>query len=153
MLFRSIIDGGLTQLRAAKEVLSSLYLDIPVVSLKKDSAHKTDSLILSDESVHLLDRHHPMYVLLSRIQEEAHRFAITFHREKQSKQIYQSILDAIPGIGNVSKKKLLEKYKTITAMKQATDDDLKQLGLNQQQIKNLRIAFLSTENQIERINP
>ncbi len=138
-----IIDGGLTQLRAAKEVLGSLYLDIPLISLQKDEFHKTDTLILEDERRIVLDRHHPLYVFLSRIQDEAHRFAITFHREKQTKQIFSSILDAIPGIGPATKKRLLDQFKTITNIKQATDEELRRCKCTTTQIENLRIALQS----------
>jgi excinuclease ABC subunit C len=136
-----IMDGGLTQVHAAKEVLESLYLDIPIVGLKKDGFHKTDTLIDTFEAEVKLDRHHPSYVLLSRIQEEAHRFAITFHRESQSKQIYASILDAIPSIGKATKQKLLETFKTILNIKAASDKELKAIGMTSPQIENMRIAL------------
>lgn len=136
-----ILDGGITQLRAAKEVRDSLYLTIPLVSLKKDEYHKTDTLLLEDERSIKLDRHHPVYVFLSRVQEEAHRFAITYHREKQTKQILSSILDAIPGIGPATKKRLLDHFKTIPNIRQATDEELKVCQCTSTQITNLRIAL------------
>ncbi|MDZ4196909.1 MAG: excinuclease ABC subunit UvrC [Candidatus Izemoplasmatales bacterium] len=141
-----IMDGGINQVHAAKEVLASLYLDIPVVGLKKDSFHKTDVFIQPEETEVKLSRHTPLYVLLSRIQEEAHRFAISFHREKQSKQIYASILDAIPLIGKTTKQRLLEQFKTIQNIKAATDIQLKELSLKKPQIENLRIALQAYED-------
>ncbi|MCK7487382.1 MAG: hypothetical protein MZU97_19115 [Bacillus subtilis] len=92
-----------------------------------------------------LDRHHPSYVLLSRIQDEAHRFAITFHRESQSKQVFASILDAIPSIGKMTKQKLLETFKTIPNIKAASAEALKAIGLTTPQIENIRIALQSFE--------
>ncbi len=138
-----IMDGGLGQVRACKEILASLYLDIPVIGLRKDSFHKTDAIIGLDEVVIPIDRHSPLYVFLTKVQDEAHRFAITYHREKQSKQIFASILDQIPLIGKTSKQKLLEKYKTIEAIKNAPIEDLKALGLTTPAIENLKIALLA----------
>jgi excinuclease ABC subunit C len=143
-----IMDGGLLQVKAAKEVLSQLYLDIPVVGLKKDGFHKTDALIDAFETEVKLDRHHPVYVLLSRIQDEAHRFAITFHRQTQTKNVLASILDAIPGIGPTTKRKLLEHFKTIPAIKAASEDELRSIGLTKPQIANLKIALLPNPNEM-----
>ncbi len=137
-----VMDGGIAQVHAAKEILDSLYLDIPVIGLKKDDFHKTDAIIGLDETAIKLDRHSDLYILLTKIQDEAHRFAITFHREKQGKQIYASMLDAVPGIGAVSKQKLLETFKTLDNIKKAEDDALKAIGLKKPQIENLRIALM-----------
>ncbi|MFA5006951.1 MAG: excinuclease ABC subunit UvrC [Candidatus Izemoplasmatales bacterium] len=136
-----IMDGGLAQVRACKEILASLYVDLPVIGLRKDEFHRTDAIIALDESVVPLDRHAPLYVLLNKIQEEAHRFAITYHREKRSKQIYASILDAIPKVGKATKTKLLEKYRTIENIRNAPDEELKALGITTEAIGNLRIAL------------
>lgn len=138
-----IMDGGLGQVRACKEVLEGLYLDIPVIGLRKDDFHKTDAIIGLDESVIPIDRHSPLYVFLTKVQDEAHRFAITYHREKQTKQIFASILDQIPLIGKSSKQKLLEKYKTIEAIKNAPIEELKALGISSPAIENLKIALLA----------
>lgn len=141
-----IMDGGLGQVHACKEVLSELYLDIPVIGLKKDNSHKTDAIIGLNEETIVLDRHSPLYVFLTKIQDEVHRFAITFHREKQSKHIYASILDQIPLIGKVTKQKLLETYKTIEAIKNAPEEELKALGLSQPAIENLKIGLIATSS-------
>jgi excinuclease ABC subunit C len=137
------MDGGLGQVRACKEILESLYLDIPVIGLQKDEFHKTHAIIGLNEELIALDRHSPLYVFLSKVQDEAHRFAITYHREKQSKQIFASILDQIPLIGKASKQKLLEKYRTIEAIKNAPTEELKSLGISAPAIENLKIALLS----------
>ncbi len=136
-----VMDGGITQVRACKQILRELFLEIPVIGLRKDDTHKTDAIIGLDEQPILLDRHAKLYVLLTKIQDEAHRFAITYHRSLQSKQIYASILDTIPKIGKTSKQKLLERFKTLENIRQAADDDLKALGLTKEAIQNLRIAL------------
>ncbi|MBU1144643.1 MAG: excinuclease ABC subunit UvrC [Firmicutes bacterium] len=136
-----IMDGGIIQVHAAKAILDSLYLDIPIIGLKKDSNHKTDAIIDLNEQELKLDRHSNLYILLTKIQDEAHRFAISFHRNVQSKQIYASILDAIPKIGSVSKQKLLEKYKTIENIKMASAEELQTLGIAKDAIVNLKIAL------------
>ena len=136
-----IMDGGLLQVRAAKEVLAGLYLDIPVAGLQKDPRHQTDVLIGLKEEGYPLDRHDSLYVFLNKIQEEAHRFAIEFFRKRKSKEIYASLLDAIPKIGSKTKMKLLRDYKTLENIRQATDEELKASGLKKDQIENLRIGM------------
>jgi len=136
-----VMDGGLNQVHACKEILSELYLNLPVIGLQKDSDHHTDAIIGLDEQLIPIDRHSRLYVFLSKIQDEAHRFAITYHRSLQSKQIYASILDSIPKIGPQSKQKLLEKFRTIENIRKSTDDELKSLGLTKEAVQNLRIAL------------
>ncbi len=136
-----VIDGGFAQKKAAEEEIHALYLEIPVIGLKKDDKHRTDVLITPGDNEVTLDRHGFLYVLLTKIQDEVHRFAITFHRSVQKKQIYGSILDAIPKIGKKTKQKLLRKYKTIENIKKATDDELKQLRMTKPAIENLRVAL------------
>ena len=138
-----ITDGGRTQYQATKEVIDQLYLEIPVIGLKKDEHHRTHAIVTETDEW-IIDRHDMLYVLLNKIQEEAHRFAISFHRNLQSKKIYASILNAIPSIGSKTKMKLLQQFKTIENIVSATDEELKQLGLNQKQIENLRIALVKT---------
>lgn len=137
-----IMDGGVIQVHAAKEILSSLFIDIPVIGLRKDDKHKTDALINLSEEVIQLDRRSNLYVFLTKIQDEVHRFAITFHRNKQKDAIFASILDAIPKVGKATKEKLLMKFKSIDRIKNATSEELKELGLTSIQIENLQIAFL-----------
>ncbi len=142
-----IMDGGKGQMSSAREILDSLGLDtILVAGLKKDDKHKTDVLIAPSGAETKLDRHTPLYVFLNRIQEEAHRFAISYHREKQAKKIYDSYLDKIPGIGPLTKEKLLQKYRTIANITGATDEELESLGLRKDQIRNLRIATSDLAN-------
>lgn len=137
-----IMDGGITQVHAAKEILHSLYLDIPIIGLKKDDRHHTSVLFNLQEEDVQLDKHSNLFFFLSKIQEEVHRFAITFYRSKHQDQIYASILDAIPEIGKATKQKLLLEFKTIENIKNASEEDLKGLGLNKKQIENIKIALI-----------
>jgi len=136
-----VMDGGIQQVHAAKEILSSLYLDIPVVGLKKNEFHKTSALVGLDEQEIELDTHSPLFFFLSKIQEEVHRFAITFHRSRQSSASFSSVLDAIPGIGRATKQKMLLKFKTIEAIKSASDEEMKSCGLTKPMVVNLKIAL------------
>ncbi len=136
-----IVDGGLIQLRAAKQVLSDLNLNLNVIGLKKNSRHKTESIITKDEREIILDKHSNLYMLLYRIQEEVHRFAISYQRNIASKKIYASILDTIPLVGKVTKDKLLKKYKNLENIKNASREDLKALKINEEAIDNIYLAL------------
>lgn len=138
-----IVDGGIHQLRAGKSVLSSLNLDIPIIGLKKNNFHKTDSILSADEKEYPLDRRSNLYKLLYRIQEEVHRFAITYHRNVASKSVYASILDTIPKIGKVTKDKLLKKYRNLENIKNAPREELKTLRISDEAIDNLYLALKS----------
>lgn len=118
-----IVDGGIIQVNAAKEVLDSLYLDIPVVGLKKNDKHTTTALI-DQEREYELDKTSDVFHLLTRIQDEVHRYTISYHKDIRSKGSLSSVLDNVPGIGGVRKKELLKKYKTITKLKSLTKEDL-----------------------------
>lgn len=129
-----IVDGGTIQINAAKEILDNLYLDIPVVGLKKNDKHRTTALIYEDKEYEI-DNTSDVFHLLTRIQDEVHRFTINYHKEIRSKGSLSSILDNVPGIGNVRKKELLKKYKTITKLKQLSIEELendlpKEVALN-----------------------
>ncbi|MDD3478613.1 MAG: excinuclease ABC subunit UvrC, partial [Candidatus Izemoplasmatales bacterium] len=136
-----VMDGGIHQVNAAKEILNSLYLDIPIIGLKKDDKHRTESIVTSDHREFELDKHSNLFFLLSKIQEEVHRFAITFHRSKQSKDLFASMLDAVPGIGKQTRQRLLMRFKTLEGIKNASFEEWKEAGLNKNQIEALSIAF------------
>ena len=119
-----IVDGGIIQINAAKEILNSLYLDIPVVGLKKNDKHRTTALIYEDTEYEI-DNTSDVFHLLTRIQDEVHRFTINYHKEIRSKGSLSSVLDNVPGIGSVRKKELLKKYKTITKLKELSIEELK----------------------------
>ena len=118
-----IVDGGISQIHAAKEVLDSLYLSIPVLGLKKNDKHSTTALISEDKEYNI-DKTSDVFHLLTRIQDEVHRYTITYHRNIRSKASLSSIIDNVPNIGEVRKKTLLKKYKTITKLKSLTEDEL-----------------------------
>ncbi len=122
-----LVDGGIIQINAAKGVLDSLYLDIPVFGLKKNDKHATTALI-SSEKEYEIDKTSDVFHLLTRIQDEVHRYTITYHKDIRSKGNLSSVLDNVPGIGGARKKALLKKYKTITKLKELSvkelEDDL-----------------------------
>jgi len=136
-----IVDGGIIQLRAAKEVLTELNLKIPVIGLKKNNRHKTESIINYDELEIALDKHSNLYSLLYKMQEEVHRFAISFQRNVAQKTIFGSILDTIPKVGKVTKNKLLKKYKTLENIKNAPREELRTLKIQEEAIDNIYLAL------------
>ncbi len=136
-----IVDGGIIQMHAAREVLSELGLDIVVIGLKKDDKHKTDSIIKMNDEEIALDKRSNAYSLLYTMQEEVHRFAISFQRAVHKKSIYASILDTIPLIGKKTKDKLLKKYRTLENIKNADREELKSLKISDKAIDNLYLAL------------
>ena len=121
-----IVDGGIVQINAAKEIINSLYLDIPIVGLKKNDKHKTTALMYNDKE-YLIDNTSDLFHYLTRMQDEVHRFTINYHKEIRSKGSLSSILDNVPKIGEKRKKELLKKYKTITALKNLTKEELEEI--------------------------
>jgi excinuclease ABC subunit C len=128
-----VIDGGKGQIAAAADVLENeLGLYIPICGLAKDDKHRTAELLVGDppEAV-ALPRDSQEFYLLQRIQDEVHRFAITFHRELRSKSMIVSQLDSIPGIGPKRRKQLIEHFGSVKKIKEAEVDDFKPLGIGQ----------------------
>lgn len=126
-----IIDGGKGHLAAASDVLENeLGLYIPMAGLVKDDKHKTSHLIIGDppEPV-MLERNSQEFYLLQRIQDEVHRFAITFHRQLHGKSVIQSALDDIPGIGDKRKKILLKHFGSLKKMKEASVTEFVEAGM------------------------
>ncbi len=132
-----LVDGGLGQVRAAQDVLFELMVDLPVAGLKKNSRHQLEALIYNDRSYALL-KHSPLYKLLGKLSEEVHRFAIDFHRKTRKKKTIASPLDRIPGIGPKRKRMLLEHFETMDKLKNASDTELKSLGLPENVIKAMK---------------
>ncbi|MBC1473228.1 excinuclease ABC subunit UvrC [Listeria grandensis] len=126
-----LIDGGKGQIDSAKDVLvNELGLDIPVAGLAKDSKHKTSQLLFGDPlAVVQLHRNSQEFYLLQRIQDEVHRFAITFHRQLRSKTGFQSLLDGIPGVGPGRKKTILKHFGSMKKLKAATVEEIKEAGV------------------------
>lgn len=126
-----VIDGGKGHIQAAMDVLENeLGLYIPVCGLAKDDKHKTAQLLFGDppEPVSLRRDSYEFY-LLQRIQDEVHRFAITFHRQARSKSMLSSQLDEIPGIGEKRRKLLFQHFGSLKKMKEAAVEDFRQLGI------------------------
>jgi len=132
-----LVDGGKPQITAAKEVLKSLEMSIPIVGLVKDDTHNTNHLLTEDYQEIPIKKTSDLFHLLTRIQDEAHRFAITYHKQVRSKGLFNSALDHIPGIGDKTKQKLLQTYKSVQLIKLATFEELLELGLTNKQAQNL----------------
>lgn len=121
-----IVDGGIGQINVAMEVIRDLNLDILVCGLKKDDKHNT-SLLIDGRTKEIvdIDRKSPLFLLLTRMQDEVHNFTINYHQKLRSKGALSSVLDNVLGIGPLRKEKLLKKYRTISKMKMAGIDELK----------------------------
>ena len=119
-----LIDGGKGQVNIVKKVLSDLGIDIPVCGMVKDDKHRTRGLLYNDEEISFSSKSEA-FKLISRIQDEAHRFAIEYHRKLRSKAQIQSLLDEIPGVGPRRKKNLLEHFKSVKKIKEASLEEIK----------------------------
>jgi excinuclease ABC subunit C len=126
-----IIDGGKGHIEAVRDVLENeLGLDIPLSGLAKDDKHRTSQLLYGNPlEIVPLSRNSQEFYLLQRIQDEVHRFAITFHRQLHGKSAFQSILDDIPGIGEKRKKLLLKHFGSVKKMKEANIEEFTSLGI------------------------
>lgn len=133
-----VIDGGKGQVDVAKDVLANqLGIDIPIAGLAKDDKHKTSELLFGPElNVVPLERNSQEFFLLQRIQDEVHRFAITFHRQLRSKNSFASKLDNIDGLGPKRKKMLLKEFKSLKNIQAASVDELQEVGLPKQVAEN-----------------
>lgn len=134
-----LIDGGKGQVDVAKDVLENqLGIDIPVAGMAKNDKHKTNELLFGNElSVVPLERNSPEFFLLQRVQDEVHRFAITFHRQLRSKNSFASKLDEIEGLGPKRKKLLLKEFKSLKNVTAATMEELQQIGLPKNVAQNV----------------
>ncbi|WML54247.1 excinuclease ABC subunit UvrC [Neobacillus sp. PS3-12] len=126
-----IIDGGKGHIEAVRDVLENeLGLDIPLSGLAKDDKHRTSQLLYGNPlEIVPLARNSQEFYLLQRIQDEVHRFAITFHRQLHGKSAFQSILDDIPGVGEKRKKLLLKHFGSVKKMKEANIEEFASLGI------------------------
>lgn len=122
-----LIDGGQNQLNVAMEVLESLNLKIRIASLVKDDRHRTRALLTDDYQTIEIDSNSSMFSLLVAMQDEVHRYVISYHRNIRSKSMTRSILDEVDGIGEVRKKKLYNRFKSLKGMREASLDDLREL--------------------------
>ncbi|EGO9252618.1 excinuclease ABC subunit UvrC [Enterococcus faecalis] len=148
-----LIDGGKGQVDIAKDVLANqLGVDIPVAGLAKNDKHNTSELLFGpDLEVVPLERNSQEFFLLQRIQDEVHRFAITFHRQLRSKNSFASKLDNIEGLGPKRKKNLLKEFKSLKNITAASVEELRKAGLPETVAKNVyRHLHQETTSEIEK---
>lgn len=125
-----MMDGGKGQVNIALEVMEQLGLSIPVCGMVKDDSHRTRGLYYQNVEIPI-DRHSEGFRLITRIQDEAHRFAIEYHRSLRSKSQVRSILDEIPGIGDTRRKSLMRSFQSLEAVREASVEELCQVpGMN-----------------------
>ena len=136
-----MMDGGKGQVNVALKVLEELRLNIPVCGMVKDDNHRTRGLYYQNEEIPI-DRNSEGFRLITRIQDEAHRFAITFHRQLRSQKQVHSVLDDIPGVGPARRKDLMKYFANIEEIKNASVDELKKLpSMNEKSAQNVYDFF------------
>ncbi len=122
-----VLDGGEKQLNAAKEILSLLNLKIPIIGLKKNDKHRTNDLIDENLNTIEIDRTSNLFHYLTRLQDEVHRFTISYHRQIRSKGSISSLLDNIEGLGEKRKKALIKKFGSVKNMSEASIEELSEI--------------------------
>lgn len=122
-----VMDGGMTQIEVCKEIISSLGLEIPIIGLVKDDKHRTSHIM--NENFELLDvkKDSNLFLFLTRIQDEVHRYAISYHRNIKAKGSLASVLDMAPGVGEVRRKDLLRKFGSLKKLKEASIEELSEV--------------------------
>ena len=136
-----LMDGGKGQVNIALEVLDELKLAIPVCGMVKDDHHRTRGLYFNNEEIPI-DRHSEGFRLLTRIQDEAHRFAIEYHRSLRSKQQVRSILDDIPNIGETRRKALMRQFQSLEKIREASVEQLRDVdGMNEKAAQSVYQFF------------
>ena len=138
-----LMDGGEIQMNAVKDVLENeLNLAIPVAGMVKNDKHKTARLLYGDFDAPIdLDPKSQGFYLLERIQEEVHRFAITFHRQLRNKNSLASRLETIQGVGPKTRSKLLRKFKTMNGIKAASMEDLQAAGVSKAVAQAIKLSL------------
>ena len=145
-----LMDGGKGQVNVALEVLDELHLNIPVCGMVKDDHHRTRGLYYDNEEIPI-DRNSEAFRLITRIQDEAHRFAIEFHRKLRGQGQVHSILDDIPGIGPARRKALMKNYAGIEDIKNATIEELKKIpSMDEKSARNVYNFFRGDINNQEK---
>ncbi|WP_283680359.1 excinuclease ABC subunit UvrC [Lentilactobacillus sp. Marseille-Q4993] len=142
-----LMDGGIIQMNAAKDVLENeLGLSIPVGGMVKNDHHQTADLLFGkgDTPLHLDPKSQGFY-LLQRIQDEVHRFAITFHRKVHTKNSLSSKLDGIAGVGPKTRNKLLRKFGSLKKISEATVDEIRELGISQTVAQTIKYSLATSE--------
>ena len=142
-----VIDGGQGQVNVAREVIEDkLGLDIPIAGLQKNDKHQTHELLFGNPlQVVPLPRQSEEFFLLQRIQDEVHRFAITFHRQVRSKNSFSSKLDGISGLGPKRKQLLMKHFKNLTNIQKASIDDIVNCGIPRTVAENIQTTLNQKE--------
>jgi excinuclease ABC subunit C len=122
-----LIDGGEMHARAAQEALHSLGLDLPILGMVKDDKHRTRALVTAEGAELGISQSPHIFALIGRIQEETHRFALTFQQQKRKKRTFRSRLDGVTGLGPERKKALMKHFGTVRAVESATEAELAQV--------------------------
>ena len=122
-----VVDGGELQVSVVKEIIDNLNLPINIIGLKKDDHHKTNSIIDKNLNTINIDSHSNLFLYLANIQEEVHRYAITYHRTIKNKGMLSSMLEMIPGIGESRRKALLKEFSSLKKIKEASVGDLEKI--------------------------
>lgn len=122
-----IVDGGLGQLNIARDIIKTFNLKIKVIGLVKDDKHRTSFILDDNLKKHEINKQSELFFLLTRIQDEVHRYAITYHKQLRSKSMFSSVLDNVVGIGEVRKKKLLKHFGSYKKLKETSLSELKEL--------------------------
>ena len=119
-----IVDGGWQQIEAAKEIIQDLEMDVTIAGLLKDEHHRTSKLMDSEGNILPMKKDGALFFLMTQMQDEVHRFAITYHRKLRNKAMTKSILDEVEGIGEVRKKEIWHCFKTLKQLKQARVEEI-----------------------------
>ena len=122
-----VVDGGELQVRVVRDIIDELNLPINIIGLKKDSHHKTNTIIDRDLNEIKIDSHSNLFLYLANIQEEVHRFAITYHRNIKNKGMLSSVLELVPGIGEGRRKALLKEFSSLKKIKEASVEELERI--------------------------
>lgn len=121
------VDGGMLQVNAALEVIQSLDIDIPIFGLVKDDKHRSSGMLTIDGTLIDIDKKSDVFFLITRIQDEIHRYVIGYHKKIRSKSMVKSFLDDINGLGEVRKEKLLKHFKSVKRIKEASIEELSEV--------------------------
>jgi excinuclease ABC subunit C len=144
-----VVDGGIGQMRVVREVLESLgFGDLLVVGLVKDDRHRTRALIdgRTEQEIPFTPDDRVAFSLLTQIQEEVHRFVISFHRSSHSNRTFTSVLDDIPGIGTKRKEVLMKEMKTIEQMIEATEEAYVKIGIPLKLVQVIKEHLISKKS-------
>ena len=122
-----IVDGGYLQIEAAKEILDALDIPLTLCGLVKDDNHRTSNLMDRNGKIIPVPRDFSLFFLLTQMQDEVHRFAISYHRRVRNKAMTKSILDEVEGIGEVRKKEIWKHFKSLKRLKEASVEEIAQV--------------------------